>query len=117
MAVLNSCCGRRRPRERLAEGKVGIAVADERLQVVMGTHRYAVFHGWNRVPLGHVSQLAVDTAGRVYVFQRTGTPIVVLTPDGDLAASWDAAPINDPHGIFITSMTGSCWSTGTRTRF
>src|SRR3954466_10004221 len=90
-------------RERLAEGKVGRGIADERLQVVMGTHRYAVFHGWNRVPLGHISQLAVDTAGRVYVFQRTGAPIVVLTPDGDLAASWDAAPISDPHGIFITS--------------
>jgi hypothetical protein len=66
---------------------VGRGVADERLQVVMGTHRYAVFPGWNRVPLGHISQLAVDNAGRVYVFQRTGAPIVVLTPDGDLAAS------------------------------
>ena len=78
-------------------------IADGRLQVVMGTHRYAVTPGWNRVPLGHISQLAVDSAGRVYVFQRTGAPIVVLTPDGELAASWDAAPIDDPHGIFITA--------------
>ena len=76
---------------------------EERLQVVMGTHRYAVFPGWNRVPLGHISQLAVDSAGRVYVFQRTGAPIVVLTPEGEFAASWDAAPVEDPHGIFITS--------------
>jgi hypothetical protein len=30
---------------------VGRGIADERLQVVMGTHRYAVFPGWNRVPL------------------------------------------------------------------
>ena len=64
-------------------------MADERLHVLMDTHRYAVISGWNRVPLGHISQLAVDSTGRVYVFQRTGAPIVVLTPDGELAASWD----------------------------
>jgi hypothetical protein len=86
------------------EGEVARGVAEEeRLQVVMGTHRYAVFPGWNRVPLGHISQLAVDSAGRVYVFQRTGAPIVVLTAEGEFAASWDAAPVQDPHGIFITS--------------
>ena len=78
-------------------------IANGRLQVVMGTRRYEVISEWNRVPLGHISQLAVDSAGRVYVFQRTGAPIVVLTPDGQLAASWDAAPIDDPHGIFITA--------------
>lgn len=78
-------------------------IAGERLQVVMGTHRYSVIPGWNRVPLGHISQFAVDSAGRVYVFERTGAPIVVLTSDGELAASWDAAPIQDPHGIFITA--------------
>ena len=68
------------------------------------------------MPLGHISQLAVDSVGRVYVFQRTGAPIVVLTPDGNLAASWGAAPINDPHGIFITSDDRVLLATGTRTR-
>ena len=78
-------------------------IAGERLQVVMGTHRYSVIPGWNRVPLGHISQLAVDSAGRVYAFQRTGAPIVVLSPEGEVAASWDGAPVDDPHGIFITA--------------
>src|SRR5215471_14890216 len=77
-------------------------VADEPLQVTLGAHRYAVVYPWNRVRLGHVSQLALDSAGRVYVFQRTGSPIVVLNPDGELAASWGTGQIRDPHGIFIT---------------
>jgi peptidylglycine monooxygenase len=71
-------------------------------QVVLGARRYAVVHPWNRVRLGHVSQLALDSAGNVYVFQRTGSPIVVLTPDGEHAGSWGAGQITDPHGIFIT---------------
>ena len=71
------------------------------LQVVLGARRYALVHPWNRVQLGHVSQLALDRAGRVYVYQRTGSPIVVLTPDGELAGSWGTGQISDPHGICI----------------
>src|SRR5258708_1035598 len=73
------------------------------LQVALGAHRYAVVHPWNRVQLGHVSQLALDSAGRVYAFQRTGSPIAVLTSDGELATSWGLGQISDPHGIFITA--------------
>jgi len=87
----------------VSEGKVGTRSDDERRRVVLADRHYEVIHNWNRAPLGHISQLAVDSAGRVYVFQRTGAPIVVLTPEGELAASWDAAPIADPHGIFITA--------------
>jgi peptidylglycine monooxygenase len=72
------------------------------LQVVLGSRRYAVVDDWNRVRLGHVSQLALDSSGKVYVFQRTGSPIVVLTQDGEFAGSWGTGEISDPHGIFIT---------------
>jgi DNA-binding beta-propeller fold protein YncE len=75
----------------------------DRLHVVLGTRRYAVVPSWNRVTLDHVSQLALDRMGRVYVFQRTGSPIVVLNPDGELADNWGAGRISDPHGIFITA--------------
>jgi peptidylglycine monooxygenase len=77
--------------------------AEESLQVTLGEHRYAVIYRWNRVQLGHISQLALDRARRVYVFQRTGSPIVVLNPEGELAASWGTGQIRDPHGIFITA--------------
>src|SRR4051794_19959487 len=36
-------------------------------------------------------------------FKGPGPLSSSLRRDGDLAASWDAAPISDPHGIFITS--------------
>jgi DNA-binding beta-propeller fold protein YncE len=68
----------------------------------LGTRRYIVVHPWNRAPLGHVSQLALDRTSRVYVFQRTGAPIVVLGPGGELVGSWGTGQISDPHGIFIT---------------
>jgi DNA-binding beta-propeller fold protein YncE len=77
--------------------------APDPLHVVLGRNRYAVVPCWNRASLGHVSQLALDRAGRVYVFQRTGSPIVVLTPDGELADTWGAGQISDPHGIFIAA--------------
>jgi peptidylglycine monooxygenase len=82
---------------------VDTQISVDGLQVVLGSHRYAFVHPWNRVHLGHVSQLALDSIGRVYVFQRTGSPIVVLTPDGELAGSWGTGQISDPHGIFITA--------------
>jgi hypothetical protein len=66
---------------------VDTQIATDDLRVVLGSRRYAVVSPWNRVPLGHISQLAVDRAGRVYVFQRTGSPIVVLGPEGDLVDS------------------------------
>ncbi len=76
-------------------------IADNVFRVVLGARRYAVMTPWNRVPLGHISQLAADRAGRIYVFQRTGAPIVVLGPDGEFADSWGTGQISDPHGIFI----------------
>jgi DNA-binding beta-propeller fold protein YncE len=80
---------------------VDTQIATDGLSVVLGARRYAVVSPWNRVPLGHISQLAVDRTGRVYAFQRTGSPIVVLGPEGDLVDSWGAGQISDPHGIFI----------------
>ena len=72
------------------------------LVTTLGDHTYQVVFPWNRTRLGHISQLALDSAGRVYVYQRTGSPIVVLSPDGELVGSWGSGVISDPHGIYIT---------------
>jgi hypothetical protein len=42
---------------------VDTQIATDGLRVVLGARRYAVGSPWNRVPLGHISQLAVDTSG------------------------------------------------------
>jgi len=82
---------------------VDTQISADVLRVALGTRRYAVVASWNQSPLGHVSQLALDSAGKVYVFQRTGPPIVVLSAKGEFVDSWGTGQISDPHGIFITA--------------
>ena len=80
--------------------------ADETLTVTLGARRYRVERHWGRLPadlgLVAISQLAVDTRGRVYVFQRSDPPVVVFEPNGDFRAAWGRGRIADAHGIFVT---------------
>jgi peptidylglycine monooxygenase len=78
----------------------------EGLVVVMGERRYAVECPWGDLPKGQsfgpVSQVAVDSAGRVYVFQRSSPPVLVFSPDGTLINSFGDGVFTDAHGIFVT---------------
>jgi DNA-binding beta-propeller fold protein YncE len=49
-----------------------------------------------------VSQVAVDSRDRVYVFQRAEPPVVVFDQSGSFAGSWGTGLVADAHGIFIT---------------
>ena len=72
--------------------------------VLLESNRYRVDRFWGEFPegeLGLVSQLAVDSKGAVYVFQRAGPPVVVFEPNGVWRASWGQGVIADPHGISI----------------
>lgn len=73
--------------------------------VVMADTRYRVEPNWGELPdgqrLGHVSQLAVDSEGKVYVFQRGDPPVLVFKPTGEYAGSFADGQILDAHGIFI----------------
>ena len=74
--------------------------------VVLGNDRYRVEADWVDVEGGPrlrgVSQVAADSAGNVYVFQRADPPVVVLDPGGRHLRSWGTGLVVDPHGIFIT---------------
>ncbi len=76
------------------------------LVVTLGGQNYAVECPWGRLPgdqvFGPVSQLAVDSHGRVYVFQRSNPPLLVFDRDGTLVDSWGEGEFSDAHGIFIT---------------
>ena len=58
------------------------------LIVLMGERRYAVDCPWGTLPdgqsFGPLSQIAVDSSGRVYVFQRSNPPVLVFSPEGVL---------------------------------
>jgi DNA-binding beta-propeller fold protein YncE len=77
----------------------------ESLVVVLGDHRYRVEHGWGTLPagmrLGQVSQVAVDSRGRVYVFQRAEPPVLVFEPTGVFRGALAEGRIADAHGIAV----------------
>ena len=76
------------------------------LIVLMGEHRYAVDCPWGTLPdgqsFGPLSQIAVDSSGRVYVFQRSNPPVLVFSPDGVLIDTFGEGLFSDAHGIFVT---------------
>lgn len=51
---------------------------------------------------GQVSQLAVDSKGMVYVFQRGDPPVVAFAASGAFQGGLAAGRIADAHGIAIT---------------
>ncbi len=81
--------------------------SDGGLMVVMGDRRYRVERPWGEMPhdtrLAALSQLAVDSEGRVYAYQRADPPVIVFEPTGAFRATWGHGLIADAHGIFISA--------------
>ena len=77
------------------------------LVVTMNGRDYAVECPWGTLPdgqvFGPVSQLAIDSNDRVYVFQRSNPPVLVFDSVGLLVDSWGEGEFSDAHGIFITT--------------
>jgi hypothetical protein len=80
-----------------ASGEVGI--------VCLGGRRYAVQRHFCRMPSdllpARVSQVAVESSGRVHVLRRGEPPVFVYEPDGTFVRSYGAGEIFDSHGISI----------------
>jgi DNA-binding beta-propeller fold protein YncE len=74
--------------------------------VALGDWLYRVDRSWAKLPqsftLDAVSQVAVDSHDRVYVFQRGDPPVIIFDQSGSFVGSWGAGLIADAHGIFIT---------------
>src|SRR5262249_8368882 len=76
--------------------------------VGQGQYRYEIDKGWARgaggVPeFGIVSGLAVDSADRIYIFQRTPTAeMFVFDTEGRLLNRWGRDLFDIPHGIWIS---------------
>lgn len=75
------------------------------LVVGLGDRTYRVDRNWAQLPAGaawgFISQLAVDSLGRVHVLQRADPPVMVFDPDGSFAFSYGGGRIADGHGISI----------------
>jgi len=73
--------------------------------VVLGAKKYRVQPSWACWPGGHplatLSQVAVDSHGRVYALLRSDPPIVVFEPDGRYVMTIGDGLILDSHGISV----------------
>jgi peptidylglycine monooxygenase len=76
------------------------------LVVGLGDELFSVERPWGELPpdvaISDVSDVAVDSRDRVYVFQRADPPIIIFESDGTFAGAWGTGQLADAHGIFIT---------------
>ena len=81
-------------------------MSSDDLAVVLGDRRYRVERPWGQWPgsmaRSQISQLAVNSKGVVYVFQRGEPPVLAFAPSGALQGGLAEGRIADPHGIAIT---------------
>lgn len=71
--------------------------------VRLGDRRYRVERKWARLPegqsFGFVSDVAVDSRGRVYAGQRCDPPVHVWDREGTYIGSWGDGQVLDVHGM------------------
>jgi DNA-binding beta-propeller fold protein YncE len=79
--------------------------ADERARVVLNGSAFEVEREWGAsladLPPGRVSQVAVDSTGRIHVLRRSRSLVAVVGPEGQFLFSYGAAEIFDGHGISV----------------
>jgi DNA-binding beta-propeller fold protein YncE len=75
------------------------------LVVTLGKHDYAVERPWGALPPGvrleGVSNVAVDSRDRVYVYQRSDPTLVIFNGDGSYVGSLASGLVDDAHGLDI----------------
>ena len=85
------------------------------LVVALGERLFRVDRPWGNLPAtsGHVTDVAVDSQGRVFVLLRydplghsAGPAIVVLAPDGRRISAWGDGLIADAHMLAIAPDDG-----------
>lgn len=78
------------------------------------TFGYSVVQHFARMPegmtFGHLSHVAVDGCGTVYVTQTGGVPILVFDQGGSYQGSIGDGVLSDPNGICIDA-SGAIWVT------
>jgi sugar lactone lactonase YvrE len=71
-----------------------------------GKYRYEVVEGWGRIPAGwhldDVPDVAVDAQDRVYLFNRSEHPVIVLDREGRFLGSWGEGVFARAHGVTVS---------------
>ena len=69
-----------------------------------GKYIYELVEGWERLPkdwtLGQTA-IVTDSQDRVYLFNRSAHPLMVLDREGNFLTSWGEGVLTDAHGMYI----------------
>ena len=69
-----------------------------------GKHTYELVENWAKLPDGWVlgqTAIVTDSQDRVYLFNRSDHPLIVLDRDGNYLTSWGEGVLTDAHGMFM----------------
>ena len=69
-----------------------------------GKHTYELVENWLKLPDGWVlgqTAIVTDSQDRVYLFNRSDHPLIVVDRDGNYLTSWGEGVLTDAHGMFI----------------
>ena len=74
------------------------------VKVGSGKYTYELVEGWAKLPPGWVlgqTGVVTDSQDRVYLFNRSDHPLVVLDRDGNFLTSWGEGVLVDAHGMHV----------------
>ena len=74
------------------------------VRVGAGARVYEQVEEWEKLPEGWVlgqTAIVTDSQDRVYLFNRSDHPLIVLDRDGKFLNSWGEGDLPDAHGMFI----------------
>jgi len=69
-----------------------------------GVYTYELVEDWAQLPAGWTlgqTGIVTDARDRVYLFNRSAHPLVVLDRDGAFLTSWGEGMLSSAHGMFI----------------
>jgi NHL repeat len=69
-----------------------------------GKHTYELMEDWVKLPKGWTlgqTGIVTDARDRVYLFNRSEHPLIVLDRDGVFVTSWGEGILTSAHGMFI----------------
>ena len=67
-------------------------------------YTYELVEGWGNLPEGWTlgqTAIVTDSQDRVYLFNRSDHPLIVLDREGNCLTSWGEGVLTDAHGLFI----------------
>ncbi len=71
-----------------------------------GKYTYELVEDWAKLPAGWTlgqTAMVTDSEDRVYLFNRSDHPLIVLDRDGNFLNSWGEGALPDSHGMYIDS--------------